>query len=43
MPDLNPIQQQEAIELATQCAKLLQGRFGAKRVIPLGSVTEIGT
>jgi predicted nucleotidyltransferase len=43
MPALKPIQQQEAIELATQCATLLQERFGAKRVIPFGSVVGVGT
>lgn len=43
MPALKPIPQQEALELATQCAALLRARFGAKRVIPFGSVVGAGT
>src|SRR5882724_1119703 len=37
------IQQQEARELAARCATVLQHRFGARRVIPFGSVVEHGT
>lgn len=43
MPALQPIPQQEALALAHQCAALLQTRFGAKRVIPFGSVEGAGT
>jgi predicted nucleotidyltransferase len=43
MSDLIPLEQQEALELATRCAYLLQERFGAKRVIPFGSVVGHGT
>ncbi|ETX05638.1 nucleotidyltransferase family protein [Candidatus Entotheonella palauensis] len=43
MPNSTPIPQQEALELAAQCAALLQERFGARRVIPFGSVVGVGT
>lgn len=43
MSDRAAISQQEALELATHCANLLQERFGAKRVIPFGSVVKAGT
>ena len=43
MADPTPLEQQEALALATQCAHLLQERFGAKRVIPFGSVVGHGT
>ena len=43
MSDTTSIQQQEARELATRCATVLQHRFGARRVIPFGSVVEHGT
>lgn len=36
------IPQQEAQDLAARCATVLQQRFGAKRVIPFGSVVEEG-
>jgi predicted nucleotidyltransferase len=37
------IQQQEAQNLATRCATVLRQRFGAKRVVPFGSVVRDGT
>jgi predicted nucleotidyltransferase len=37
------VQQQEARDLATRCATVLRQRFGAKRVIPFGSVVGDGT
>jgi predicted nucleotidyltransferase len=37
------IQQHEAQELAMRCATVLRHRFGARRVIPFGSVVEGGT
>ena len=43
MSDTTSIQQQEARELATRCATVLRQRFGARRVIPFGSVVEHGT
>jgi predicted nucleotidyltransferase len=43
MSDPIPLEQQEALDLATRCAHLLQERFGAKRVIPFGSVVGHGT
>jgi predicted nucleotidyltransferase len=43
MSDTTNIQQQEARELAARCATVLQHRFGARRVIPFGSVVEHGT
>jgi predicted nucleotidyltransferase len=43
MADPTPLEQQEALALVTQCAHLLQERFGAKRVIPFGSVVGHGT
>jgi len=43
LPDSTPIPQPEALELVTRCAHLLQERFGAKRVIPFGSVVGHGT
>ena len=39
---MKPIQQQEAQDLVTRCATVLQQRFGAKRVIPFGSVVVDG-
>jgi predicted nucleotidyltransferase len=42
MSDLAEISQQEALELAARCSDLLQERFGAKRVIPFGSVVRHG-
>lgn len=36
------VSHQDALELATRCADLLQERFGAKRVIPFGSVAGYG-
>jgi predicted nucleotidyltransferase len=42
MSDLAEISQQEALELAARCSDLLQERFGAKRVIPFGSVVGHG-
>ena len=42
MSGLVDVSQQEALEFAAQCAGLLQERFGAKRVIPFGSVVEPG-
>jgi hypothetical protein len=36
------IQQQEAQDLVTRCATVLQQCFGAKRVIPFGSVVVDG-
>ena len=39
----HPIPQPEALALVTRCAHLLQERFGAKRVIPFGSVVGHGT
>jgi predicted nucleotidyltransferase len=38
-----PIQQQEARHWATRCATVLRHRFGARRVIPFGSVVGVGT
>lgn len=38
-----PIQQQEAQDLATRCATVLRQRFGARSVIPFGSVVGEGT
>jgi predicted nucleotidyltransferase/exonuclease VII small subunit len=43
MSDQAATSQQEAFELAVRCADLLQERFGAKRVIPFGSVMRAGT
>jgi predicted nucleotidyltransferase len=43
MSDQADTAQQEALELAARCADLLQERFGAKRVIPFGSVVGHGT
>jgi predicted nucleotidyltransferase len=43
MSDTTHIQQQEARELATRCVQVLQHRFGARRVIPFGSVVGHGT
>lgn len=37
------IQQHEAREWATRCAAVLRHRFGARRVIPFGSVVGVGT
>ena len=34
---------EEALEAAEACARLLKGRFGARRVIPFGSVASPGT
>ena len=42
MSDSSHIPQQEARELATRCAQVLQHRFGARRVIPFGSVVGHG-
>jgi predicted nucleotidyltransferase len=42
MSDTTNIQQQEALELARRCAHILQQRFGARRVIPFGSVVGQG-
>jgi predicted nucleotidyltransferase len=42
MSELAEISQQEALELAARCAEFLQKRFGAKRVIPFGSVVRHG-
>ena len=42
MSDQADTSQQEALELAARCADLLQERFGAKRVIPFGSVVGYG-
>jgi len=42
MSHLVHVTQQEALELAEQCASLLHERFGAKRVIPFGSVLGSG-
>ena len=43
MSDTTYIQQQEALDLAMHCAAVLRHRFGAKRVIPFGSVVGYGT
>jgi predicted nucleotidyltransferase len=43
MSDQADTSQQEALEFAARCANLLQERFGAKRVIPFGSVVGHGT
>src|SRR5437868_8116905 len=43
MSDTTNVQQQEARELATRCAAVLQHRFGARRVISFGSVVGHGT
>jgi len=43
MSDTTNIQQQEARDLAARCATVLQRCFGAKRVIPFGSVVGHGT
>ena len=37
------VQQQEALALAIRCAQILRDRFGARRVIPFGSVVGHGT
>jgi len=37
------IQQHEALALATRCVQILRDRFGARRVIPFGSVVGHGT
>jgi len=42
MSDTSNIPQQEARELATRCVQVLQHRFGARRVIPFGSVVGHG-
>jgi predicted nucleotidyltransferase len=42
MSDRTDVSQQEALELAARCASLLHERFGAKRVIPFGSVVGHG-
>ena len=42
MSDRADISQQEALEFAMRCADLLHERFGAKRVIPFGSVVGHG-
>jgi predicted nucleotidyltransferase len=41
--DPTNLQQQEAFELAMRCAHILQHCFGARRVIPFGSVVGRGT
>jgi predicted nucleotidyltransferase len=43
MADTTNLQQHEALALLTRCAHVLQHRFGAKRVIPFGSVMGHGT
>jgi predicted nucleotidyltransferase len=42
MSDTTHLQQQEALALARRCAHILQQRFGARRVIPFGSVVGQG-
>lgn len=43
MADMTNLQQHEALALVTRCAHVLQHRFGARRVIPFGSVVGHGT
>lgn len=43
MSKIMPIQQQAARDLAMCCATVLRHRFGARRVIPFGSVVGVGT
>ena len=43
LPISTPIPRPEALELVTRCAHLVQEHFGAKRVIPFGSVVGHGT
>ena len=43
MDDTTTLQQHEALVLVTRCAHVLQHRFGARRVIPFGSVVGHGT
>ena len=43
MADTTNLQQHEALALVTRCAQVLQHRFGARRVIPFGSVVGHGT
>jgi len=43
MADTITLQQHEALALVARCAHVLQHRFGARRVIPFGSVVGHGT
>jgi predicted nucleotidyltransferase len=43
MSETITLQQHEALALARRCAHVLQHRFGARRVIPFGSVVGHGT
>ena len=43
MSETTGIQRQEALELARRCAHVLQHRFGARRVLPFGSMVGHGT
>jgi hypothetical protein len=43
MPDTLETCRQEALLVVDRCAQLLKNRYGAKRIIPFGSVLEEGT